>query len=289
MLSLPISWLHYSCLIFTIPIWACIRYILTSFLCYIAGRTSWASRQPFIKEKLAEAGFYLIQYTLLYCFSRALIKERGIQPYNFEAFFSDYPLRLTFSTNLNKFFISQLTVYLVSLLFLFFETRKNNTDFAVMLAHHVIACMLIVAGYSFRHYNFGIILANLHDVSDIFLEASKIINLTIGEPWSLVTFVLFALTFFIARIVVYPSYLILPPILGKCDTLVEKRLGVGHNCGETRLHRWGFYGVLTSLYIIDIYWMLMIIKMIVGIFKLEVRADIRDSQENSIRRIDKDK
>lgn len=226
---------------------------------------------------------------LLYYFSHTLIKERGIRPYNFEAFFSDYPLRLSFSTNLNKFFISQLTVYLVSLLFLFLETRKNNTDFTVMLMHHVIACTLIVAGYSFRHYNFGLILANLHDVSDIFLEASKIINLTVGEPWSLVTFVLFALTFFIARIVVYPTYLIIPTIFGKCDSLVEERLGAGHNCGETSLHRWGFYGVLTSLYVIDVYWMLMIIKMIIGIFKLEVRGDIRDNQENSIHRIDNDK
>lgn len=286
MLSPPINWLHYSCLAFTIPIWAGIRYTLTSFLRYIAGHTVWASRQPVVKEKLAESGFYLIQYTLLYLFSHALIKERGIQPYHFEAFFSDYPLRLSFSTNLNKFFISQLTVYAVSLLFLFSETRKNNKDFTVMLAHHVIACTLIVAGYSFRHYNFGLILANLHDVSDIFLEASKIINLTIGEPWSLVTFVLFALTFFVARIVVYPTYLIVPPILGKCDSLVEKRLGAGQNCGETLLHRWGFYGVLTCLYIIDVYWMKMIIKMAIGIFKLEVRGDIRDDQENAIQKVE---
>ncbi|ESU38392.1 TLC-domain containing protein [Giardia duodenalis] len=289
MLSLPINWLHYSCLVFTIPIWAGIRYMLSGCLRYVASRTPWASAHPVAKGKVAESGFYLIQYTLLYWFSHALIKERGIQPYHFEAFFSDYPLRLSFSANVHKFFICQLTVYSVSLLFLFSETRKNNKDFTVMLAHHVIACTLIVAGYSFRHYNFGLILANLHDVSDIFLEASKIINLTIGEPWSLVTFVLFALTFFIARIVVYPTYLIIPPITGKCDFLVEKRLGAGQNCGETRLHRWGFYGVLTSLYVIDVYWMVMIIKMIAGIFKLEVRGDVRDDQENTIRRIEKDK
>ncbi|TNJ28810.1 Ceramide synthetase [Giardia muris] len=276
MLTLPITLEHYRCLLFTVPCWALIRYVITSTitrLSIVYGKPNTTAK------KISESSFYFLQYLLFYLLSRILIKRYQIQPYHFENFYANYPERDFFDPDFNKFFMLELTSYIVSCIFMSFESRRDNSDYYVMLLHHVVACSLIITGYGYRHFNFGLIVANLHDVSDIFLESSKVINLTVGEPWSLVTFVLFTTSFFVARIVVFPSYIIIPTILGKCDSCIENRLGLGHDCGESTLHRGGFYAILSGLYLIDWYWMIMIFRMLRGIFKLEVRGDVRDKTE----------
>lgn len=100
------------------------------------------------------------------------------------------------------------------------ETRKSNSDFIVMCVHHGVTITLILTGYCLRHFKYGIVVGICHDVTDIFLESSKIINYLIGEPLSLISFLLFAVSFFVARMIIYPTYLILPMILGVPDYYV---------------------------------------------------------------------
>ena len=105
------------------------------------------------------------------------------------------------------------------------ETRKSNSDFVVMCVHHCITITLILTGYILRHFKYGIVVGVCHDMTDIFLEGSKIINYLIGEPLSLISFLMFAISFFISRLVIYPTYLILPMILGVPDYYVMEKCG----------------------------------------------------------------
>jgi len=277
-LALPIDFSHFTCLLFTVPILLVVRVGLTKLFFALARLRHYPEATA---RKIAESGYYFLQYLVLYLFSRSIVRYYGIQPYHFDNFFDAYPARLQFDPVYNKWFMSELTVYLVSSILLLFESRKSYSDFLVMIIHHIVSCTLCVAGYGFRHFTFGLVLGNLHDASDIFLEGSKVLNYTIGEPWSLFTFILFACVFFVARIVIYPTYLIFPVMFGKCDRLVAERYGPEVSCGETIWHRWGFYAVLLTLYALDVYWMKTILRMAVGICKLEVRGDIRDSEETA--------
>lgn len=105
------------------------------------------------------------------------------------------------------------------------ETRKSNSDFIVMCVHHMVTITLILTGYILRHYKYGICVGLCHDVTDIFLEGSKIINYLIGEPFSLISFLMFTISFFISRMIIFPTYLILPMILGVPDYYVLKKMG----------------------------------------------------------------
>ena len=119
------------------------------------------------------------------------------------------------------FFDTELSVYIVATLFLFSESRKNNSDFTEMCLHHVITGALILTGYGRRHFNYGLLVANLHDVTDLFLESSKTINYLCGDPWSVITFITFAIAFFYTRLLVFPKYLILPIINGVASMYMD--------------------------------------------------------------------
>ncbi|XP_058148794.1 ceramide synthase 1 [Dasypus novemcinctus] len=47
-------------------------------------------------------------------------------------------------------------------------------DSVVMLAHHVVTLILIVASYAFRYHNVGLLVLFLHDVNDVQLEFTKL-------------------------------------------------------------------------------------------------------------------
>ncbi|CAL6022369.1 Ceramide_synthetase [Hexamita inflata] len=56
-----------------------------------------------------------------------------------------------------------------------FETRKEHADFIMMVVHHACTISLICFSMYSKNYNMGVSTANLHDISDIFLEFSKMI------------------------------------------------------------------------------------------------------------------
>ena len=122
---------------------------------------------------------------------------------------------------------------------------------------------------------------NLHDITDVFLEGSKLVNYTIGEPWSVISFASFMLLFFYTRIVIYPAYIMLPtlPWVSKIpDNEVLSRYP-DYDCSYFNFTRIFFTIVLGGLFVLDVYWIKAIFKMFLGIVKLEVRGDVRDGDE----------
>lgn len=175
----------------------------------------------------------------------------------------------------------ELAVYIVSIIFLQLETRKTMSDYHVMVMHHIVTCTLVCTGYYFRHFNYGIIVMNLHDITDVFLEGSKLVNYTVGEPWSVFSFACFMILFFITRIVVFPLYLMIPtlPWVSKIpDREVLSRFP-DYDCSYFITTRIFFTIVLTMLFVLDVYWMKAVFKMFAGIIRLEVRGDVRDGDE----------
>lgn len=147
-----------------------------------------------------------------------------MQPFNFDNFFADYPDRLAWSSNEHKYFMTEMSNYIVALLFLPMETRKRDSDLTIMLVHHITSITLIYSGYQMRHYNYGLLVANIHNMTDIFLEGSKLINYLFGEPWSVISFAAFVIAFFVSRMIIYPLYLIIPIVSGIGDNSIAKHV-----------------------------------------------------------------
>ncbi|KAH0570898.1 Ceramide synthetase [Spironucleus salmonicida] len=272
MVQLPVSPIHFAPIIYLTPIIFLIRLSIVNMTkSLLLNRYSLKRSQ-----KAAESFYYLIQYTVLFLFSKHLINKTGIAPFSLENFFQFYPQRLHFDSLYSLFFSTEISVYLVSLLFLKLETRTENTDFKEMILHHFITFSLIFTGYSRRHFEYSLLVANLHDVTDLFLESSKVLNYLLGEPVSVISFVMFAVAFFITRIIIFPCYLILPIVNGVGSTYMHN-----DEIQFSFMERLWFVVILSSLWAIDCYWMSQIVRMIRGMVRLEIHGDIRDREECS--------
>ena len=143
-LGLPIDYHHYTCLLFTVPALFTIRFTILHFFIFIFTTQGFDRK---IAKKLAESTYYFIQYAALYIWARSIIQSKGVQPFNFDNFFADYPDRQIWSSNEHKYFMTEMSNYIVALLFLPMETRKRDSDLTIMLVHHITSITLIYSGY----------------------------------------------------------------------------------------------------------------------------------------------
>lgn len=95
------------------------------------------------------------------------------------------------------------------MLALFWEVKRS--DFWAMFTHHVATLLLISGSYTCNFLPIGCLVMMVHDLADFFLEIAKVFNYMVkARPWAQkitdVFFVLFALVFFVTRLLVFPIY-----------------------------------------------------------------------------------
>ena len=112
-------------------------------------------------------------------------------------------------------------------------TEVSRSDSLEMMLHHIVTILLILFSYLTNFTRIGASILLLHDAADIFLESAKLFVYT-SKAWkthkttffwtdlmATILFALFALTFLITRLVLYPRYLVYslvveaPAMLGK--------------------------------------------------------------------------
>ncbi|XP_020833857.1 ceramide synthase 4-like [Phascolarctos cinereus] len=99
-------------------------------------------------------------------------------------------------------YLLELSFYLSLLLTLSLDVKRK--DFKEQVVHHFVTITLILFSYSANFVCIGALVLLLHDVSDIFMEACKML---IYAQWSQardIMFILFALVFFISRLILFP-------------------------------------------------------------------------------------
>lgn len=278
-LKLPVDASHALTLVKMIPLVAIIRLAILKVVTTVAMRNGFPYRKA---KKISESFFYLLQYSLLFAGSTYIMKQENLAYYDFERFYSLYPRPMYFQPSFNLFFAAELSVYIVSTVFLFLETRKENSDFKIMCGHHMVTIMLVLCSYIRHHYYYGLEVANLHDISDIFLEGSKLINYIIGEGPSFVSFAVFAVVFFVTRLIIFPTTLVIPNLTFKCERM-RQELGDNRLCIESIVERYVFTAAMTMLLVTNIYWMTMILRMAVGISRQTVHSDVREREDDSLK------
>ena len=72
--------------------------------------------------------------------------------------------------NLKCYFLIQLANWMQSLLAVNLERRRK--DYAQMLTHHVITCLLMYACYNYRWIKIGNVILCIMDVGDFLLPVS---------------------------------------------------------------------------------------------------------------------
>ncbi|XP_020833814.1 ceramide synthase 4-like isoform X2 [Phascolarctos cinereus] len=164
-------------------------------------------------------------------------------------------------------FLLEIVFYLSLLLTLFFDVKRK--DFKEQIIHHFVAITLIFCSYSANFLRIGALVLLLHDVSDVLLEAGKMFNYAKWKYSCDITFLVFALVFFVSRLIFFPTKVIY-------TTYHYSRL-------YFQLY-FGFYffnGLLMILQILHIFWFSLICRMLFQfILARGVQNDIRSDMED---------
>jgi hypothetical protein len=168
------------------------------------------------------------------------------------------------------YYLCSLGFWTSCILFLGIETIRK--DFIQMIIHHALTVSLIVLSFVYNFHRFGLLVLLLHDVVDIFLYTAKSLKYKNYQTAADLTFAIFAVTFFLARLVLFPIYCILPAFYALCrsyegtDLILPLLLPI----------------MLTGLYALQVQWWLLIWKMILKTLASssnQVEKDCRSEDE----------
>ncbi|CAL6074353.1 Ceramide_synthetase [Hexamita inflata] len=233
-------------------------------------------------KKISESSFYFVQYLFLTILSFKISRDQNLHFFDLEALYSEKVFRNAFQPLHAIYLMGELSVYISAFIYMFFESRKDYADFTINIIHHISTISVIAFAYPRGNYNYSVAVAQIHDISDVFLEFSKVIFYLGLENASKLTFVVFAISFIIPRVFVFPRYLIAPFWNGKMNEAILKLsseidLMTVYDKKERSLGP----GCLSIIYVLNCIWSIAILKMAVGMFRGRAWGDIREQDEKT--------
>lgn len=177
-----------------------------------------------------------------------------------------YP-KLPMSLWTKGYYLVELGFWVCCLICVTIETRRS--DFLAMVFHHIFSIALISVSYTLCYWRIGIIVLILHDIVDVFLYTTKLLQCFIKGTAINVCFLLFVFSFTLCRMIIFPFYCIWPASNISCLS----HLGF--------LTYWDvpFSGIivfsLSGLVAINSFWFLMILKLIYVTF-IRNKKDLKD-------------
>lgn len=210
-----------------------------------------------IEEKTGIA-FYKLQFYILSVINLIINIRKEPWFYNIETYFSN---ESKIPNNFKMCYIIEMCFYLVELSTIIYEPKKK--DYKQMILHHLSTLTIMYLSFTPKIYRYGIAVILIHNISDPFLEFSKMENYLGNKSYANVGIFLFMLVFIISRLIIYPKYLVYNAI---------KTLYKNDFCISSILISF----ILIMLQIMHIIWSKYIIQLIIRILKNEKIKDTRE-------------
>ncbi|XP_002732672.1 ceramide synthase 6-like [Saccoglossus kowalevskii] len=245
----------------------------------LAKQLDWSTRQverwfrhrrnqerPTLLTKFCESSWRFTFYTAAFIYGFQHMKELKWF-WDTKYCWIDYPYQ-SLTDQLEKYYLLELSFY-CSLLFSQFLDVKRK-DFVQMFIHHIATVMLIGFSWVVNMIRVGALIILTHDVSDIFLEAAKMTNYAKYQRICDVLFIIFAIIFFVSRLIVFPLYVF------KSAAIESREI-----CGPWPSW-WIFNILLLVLQLLHIFWFSIIMRMVYkslthGKVDRDARSDCEES------------
>jgi ceramide synthetase len=177
---------------------------------------------------------------------------------------------------LRIYYVVELGCYLHQL----YWTEVTRSDAVEMIIHHLATIMLISFSWLTNMMRIGTSILLVHDLADIFLESGKCVSYASkakGRKWLSpvcdTLFAIFAATFGVTRLYLFPKYLV-GSLLFESETYLNPT-------GDTP---WaGYYifsGLLITLQILHVFWFYLIMRMVYQLFTTGIDGDVRSDDED---------
>ena len=259
------------------------------------------------KTRFAEQSHLLLYYWVYWPWGLwLLVQGTPTDVHSIEDFlvslWQDFP-QLNIATGMKIYYLSQLAFWIQQVVVIHIEERRR--DHYQMLSHHFITIGLMVGSYWYRQWRVGNAILVCMDIVDLILPLAKILRYLSMQAACDAAFVFFVLIWVAARHVAYLTicWSIYAHVnthampYGQYSTISGERLSSdgGNNIFENLFQpmlqpdaktisfnaniRWSFLGLLLLLQCITIAWLLMIVKIIVGVVRGNPPEDIRSDDE----------
>ncbi|XP_043833786.1 ceramide synthase 4-like [Dromiciops gliroides] len=156
--------------------------------------------RPLMSKKFSEACWKFLFYSTSF-FDGLLIFYNETWFGQPETVWNGYPKK-PLQPAIYWWYLLELSFYLSLLLTLSLDVKRK--DFKEQVIHHFVTITLILFSYSANFVHIGALVLLLHDVSDIFMEACKMLIYAQWRQARDIMFILFALVFFVSRLILFP-------------------------------------------------------------------------------------
>lgn len=230
-------------------------------------------QKKFVKFTEASWRFLFYSTFLVLGYFTLFTPETAPYVYDLDQLWTGFPHSLP-NDLMKTYYLVELGCYLHQIMW----TEVQRLDALEMIVHHVVTILLLVSSHMQSLQRIGVVILFLHDLADIFLELGKCFNYIAkvqrfhawAQPITDILFVLFAVVFFVTRLVLYPqciySYLLCPEILG----------------GHWPMY-WPSMGLLITLQCLHIFWFYLILRMVYKLISTGgIAKDERSDHESDI-------
>lgn len=183
------------------------------------------------------------------------------------AIWGGWPLEQVVSNEVRWYYFLSMGHYIHLFVTQFFEPKRK--DWWEMFIHHIVTMLLLFFSYFVQFTRIGVIVLLCHDGSDIFLELAKLFNYLKMGTLCDVTFSVFALAFFIGRLVIYPWRVLYVAIV-----IAALQVGVWRTY-------YIFISLLLVLQVLHIFWFYTIACMVYSFVATgNVEKDVREETDS---------
>jgi ceramide synthetase len=161
----------------------------------------------------------------------------------------DYPFH-PLTSDLYWYYMVEMSFYWSLAFSICIDVKRK--DFVEQLVHHVVTLSLMVVSWTGNMTRVGTLIMCIHDAVDYILELAKMTNYIKWQRATDALFVVFAVVFFLTRIVIYP-YRVLYSSLFEGHVII----------GFANIY-YAYNGLLIALQVLHIIWFYMILRMVYG-------------------------
>lgn len=156
-------------------------------------------------KKFTEAGWQFSFYTFICVWGLVTISDKDYFTKSIHLVWANYPVEPP-SLDVTWYYWLSMGHYIHLFCAAFFDVKRK--DFAEMIIHHIVTLLLLSFSWMVNFTKIGALVLAVHDGCDVFLQLAKLFNYMHFRTLTNLTFAVFAITFFVCRLIIFPGRII---------------------------------------------------------------------------------
>ncbi|CAA19018.2 sphingosine N-acyltransferase Lac1 [Schizosaccharomyces pombe] len=233
-------------------------------------------RAPAKLRRFEEQAYTCLYFTVMGSWGLYVMKQTPMWFFNTDAFWEEYP-HFYHVGSFKAFYLIEAAYWIQQALVLILQLEKPRKDFKELVVHHIITLLLIGLSYYFHFTWIGLAVFITMDTSDIWLALSKClnyVNTVIVYP----IFVIFVFVWIYMRH--YLNFKIMWAVWGTMRTINSFDLDWAAEQYKCWISRDVTLILLTALQLVNIYWLILILRIGYRAFTTNDTHDERSEDED---------